>query len=174
MKISLGTTSKQKKYFVEKVFKSNNFPFDQIISSEVSSGVGDQPLSELETKTGAHNRAMNALNGYPDCDMGIGLEGGLHKIDNSYHLVCCACIYLKDNSVFFGISQYAPLPKIVSVKVEEGNQFGDSIREYYEEVKKECDDGLVGYIDSLISREPYFRQALEIALLQFKFKNFFR
>ncbi|HWL12648.1 MAG TPA: DUF84 family protein, partial [Ureibacillus sp.] len=83
MKIAIGTKNPTKVKAVNDAFAS--FIEAEFISTNVPSNVSAQPLTDLETLTGAINRAKNALEA-ERADLGVGLEGGLIKTDFGYFL----------------------------------------------------------------------------------------
>src|SRR5690606_21642119 len=54
----------------------------QAFGIEVGSGVSDQPMSDVESITGATTRAWRSLQA-SDAEYGVGLEGGVHPVLNS-------------------------------------------------------------------------------------------
>jgi len=168
MKISLGTTSEEKKLILESVLKEDGCVAD-IFPQKVESLVADQPLSEIETITGAKNRALNAWNFKPDTDIGLGLEGGLVMIGDLFYLVCVAVIYKNPETYFMGISSKLALPKEVSLLVEHGSQFGEVIRAY--QSQNVDDKKLVALAEKLINRKEAFTEAIRNSLNEYGCQN---
>lgn len=84
MKIAVGSTNPVKIKAVELAFKAV-WPKEEITVEgiEVDSGVAAQPMSDLESITGARNRATKAL-GALQADYGVGLEGGLQQVGTDW------------------------------------------------------------------------------------------
>lgn len=164
MKIILGSTSESKKQIVKEVF--DNFKLDcEIIQTEVSSDITDQPLNEVVTVQGSINRAKNASKRNNDFNFTIGLEGGLDIVANKgYFLVCAAALYDRNN-VYVGVSSKLQLPQEVSIGIEKGQQFGDLIRKYSEEHDNDIDMNVI--LNELISRRKSFAEALTNAYLTY-------
>jgi len=49
------------------------------VTVDVPSGVGAQPMTADETRTGARNRALAAAEKVPNADFAVGLEGGIEE-----------------------------------------------------------------------------------------------
>lgn len=154
MKITLGTTSKDKEKIVNKVLADLQIK-GELKTFSASSRIADQPLSEEETIKGASNRAREALLSSPQADIGLGLEGGLCKVDNLWNLVCAAVIVDKLGKKYLGVSNKMALPEEVSIKIDKGSQFGQVIREFK------------GADTQLITRKESFSQALKKAFSAF-------
>lgn len=171
-KIFLGTTSESKLEIVKSVLRADY----EIIPVEVKSGIVDQPLDEDTTIKGAINRAKNAVNSSQDYEFSIGLEGGLEKINDLYHLVCVVALVNQGGDVYMGISNKLPLPKDVSVRIENGEQFGMAIREFMKNIQNNSSNNsiqLIEHIQELIDRKKSFSIALNMALFAFKFSDKF-
>jgi inosine/xanthosine triphosphatase len=166
--IFLGTTSQAKLDIVKSLLGENY----NVIPVNVDSGITDQPLDEDTTIRGAINRAKRAINSKQAYEFSIGLEGGLTKINGLYHLVCVAALIDHLGKVYLGISNKLPLPKEVSNEIESGRQFGEVIREFTRNTK-ETTPSFVEYIQELIDRKKSFSEALNDALLTYKFKKEF-
>ncbi len=65
----------------------------ETLSITVESGVSPQPRSDIETLTGARNRAANAQQAVPDADYWIGIEGGIE--DTGADLLAFAWIVVR-------------------------------------------------------------------------------
>jgi len=168
MKISLGTTSQEKRSILESVLEEHGCSA-QIFPCKVESLVSDQPLSEAETITGAKNRALNAWNLKPSTDIGLGLEGGLVMIDGLFYLVCVAAIYKNPETYFIGISSKLALPKEVSSQVKNGDQFGEVIRAYQN--RNVNDTKMSILVEKLINRQEAFTEAIRNSLNQYQCQN---
>lgn len=166
--IFLGTTSEIKFNIVKDIVKDDY----NIVSVNVDSGVSDQPLDEETTIQGAINRAKQAVRKTRNYEFSIGLEGGLSKINDVYHLVCIAAIVDKNGDIHIGVSNKLPLPKEVSERVLQGGQFGEVIREFLKNTKETVPEFL-DHILELIERKKSFTSAFHISFLSYKFKKDF-
>ena len=173
MKIVLGSTSETKIGILKDCLNPMIKGDFEVSGVEVDSEITDQPLDENVTIQGSINRAMNALNKSNDSEIGVGLEGGLHEInDKGYFLICSAAIVDKDGQVSVGVGGKLQLPKEVSDGVKEGKQFGELIREYEEKHKE--DEDVMPLVQALISRKESFEQAIKNAYLSHKNKKHFK
>lgn len=165
MKIIFGSTSEQK----IKIIKDSILGAE-IIPVSVESGIADQPLDEETTVRGSINRAQNAIVAHNDIfDFSIGLEGGLSFINGLYNLVCVVSIVDNKGRVHVGVSKKLPLPRSVSLEIENGKQFGEVIREYEKGIKES--EKLKSLVEELISRQESFKEAVSSAYLQFEFAD---
>jgi|GEM_PF-1542638 len=166
--IFLGTTSQAKLNIVKSLLGENY----NIIPVGVDSGITDQPLDEDTTIRGAINRAKRAIKSDQAYEFSIGLEGGLTKINGLYYLVCVAALIDHFGNIYLGISNKLPLPKKVSDEVEKEKQFGEVIREFMKDTK-ETSPLFIDHIQELIDRKKSFSEALNNALLTYRFKKEF-
>jgi non-canonical (house-cleaning) NTP pyrophosphatase len=138
----------------------------EFVSVNVSSGIVEQPLSLIETKKGAINRAKAAYNsGNEQQRLGIGLEAGLMKTKQAdLKLVCVVCLF-DGHSAVTTTSEPLLIPSEVTSKVQHGHEFGKVIREYAKDNHHSAsysDEALT----ELINREKSFRSALQKCLKQ--------
>lgn len=173
MKITIGTTSEQKIDIIKRYLNEKGEQYE-ITPNEVDSGITEQPIDEETVIIGSINRARNAMQKNKSYSFSLGLEGGLSKANDLFHLVCVASIIDTDGNIFTGISKKMPLPKEVSEKVKRGDQFGIAIREFEREVDTKENSNMKKLVSELINRTESFREAFEIALLKYKNKKYFR
>ena len=77
LRVAVGSTNPVKVASVKAAF-AKSFGAAVVTSShDVASGVSDQPYGDLETRTGALERAAAALRADADADYAVGLEGGV-------------------------------------------------------------------------------------------------
>lgn len=148
MVIVLGSTSIEKKKLLEQFLKQ------KVETVLADSEINHQPLSESETELGAINRAKNALKLKPNCEMSIGMEGGLEKVNGIYYLVCVVAVIQSNGTIKIGTSQKRRLPELVSKQIDEGKLFGELIREF--ENKNKTPE-----INELVTRKESFLEALK-------------
>ena len=82
MKVVVASRNPAKVRAVREAF-ATQFPDEtpELLSADVTSGVGDQPMTDDETRRGARNRANHASKAVPDANFWIGLEGGVAAFD---------------------------------------------------------------------------------------------
>lgn len=102
MKIVVGSKNPVKIAAVREAFEKV-FPDEQwkVIGVEVASGVPNQPMSDTESIQGARNRAMRAMQEANSADYGVGLEGGLQKVDGEWF--DCGWIVIRDKDGIEGV-----------------------------------------------------------------------
>jgi len=83
MKIALGTTSKHK-VNASKAALTRAGVQAEVVAVKTGSGVPEQPFGIEQTRTGAVNRAMSALDQVHDADAGLGVESGLVPVGDSF------------------------------------------------------------------------------------------
>lgn len=85
MKVAIGTLNRAKALAVQNVI---NTYFDDVefLEVDVPSNVSNQPFSDEETRQGAINRALNALEA-TGADLNFGLEGGVREMEGIMY--CC-------------------------------------------------------------------------------------
>jgi len=172
MNIFLGTTSEQKINIVKNVLSKKHIESD-ITPTEVDSSIDNQPLSEEITIQGSINKARDAIQKNGNIyDISVGMEGGLVLVNDVYNLVCAVSIVDKENRVYTGISKKISLPKKVSERIKNGEQFGVVIREFEKELIDKNEE-VSNVIQELIERKQSFFEAFAYALFQYNNKTFF-
>jgi non-canonical (house-cleaning) NTP pyrophosphatase len=130
IKIAIGTNSAYKINAIRKALYELDFEFTEE-STDVDSGISEQPKSQGETIKGSVNRAQNALKNLPTSDIGIGVEFGYEPIDDRYHMVCWASIVTKNGKVFSEQSSTLELPKVLREALINGKDVSDTLDEVF-------------------------------------------
>jgi inosine/xanthosine triphosphatase len=149
----------------EQMFPDQEFEF---IGLSVDSGVSDQPMSSIETFTGAKNRADNASIQDPDADFHIGIEGGIDQGDGE--MVAFAWVVIKSNGTY-GKSKTGTfyLPKQVVELVNQGKELGEADDIVFDRTNSKQKSGAVGILTgNVIDRTSYYTEAVILALIPFK------
>src|SRR5690242_15285036 len=77
---------------------------------EVASGVSDQPVGDEETRRGALSRARAVLEATLGADFGVGLEGGILKLEGEVY-TCAWCVIVdRRGNISAGSGLVMPLP----------------------------------------------------------------
>jgi len=156
---------KATKLAFEKMFPSQQFEF---LGVSVPSNVAEQPTSNKETITGAHNRADNAKTQVPNADYWIGIEGGIEKVDTE--MMCFAWIVIKSNSTA-GKARTGTfyLPKKVSELIDSGKELGETDDIVFGIENSKQKNGSVGILtENIIDRTNLYTHAIILALIPFK------
>jgi inosine/xanthosine triphosphatase len=166
MKIAVGSTNPVKVTAVRKMI-SRIWPEAEITPVSVPSGVGDMPMTDEETLTGAKNRAIAAQSAL-DADFGIGLEGGVHP--EPFGLTLHGWVVVVDGNGRIGIGGGGrlPLPDHIAQKVLAGTELGQVMDEVLGDQNSKQKGGAVGALtNGLILREETFALAVAYALAPF-------
>ncbi len=146
------------------------FP-DQVLeiqSLNVESGVSPQPRSDIETLTGAINRAANAQQAVPDADYWIGIEGGIE--DDGVEMLAFAWVVVRShNQIGKGRTGTFCLPRAVAELVRHGTELGEADDVVFGQSNSKQAAGAVGLLTSnVIDRADLYEHAVILALIPFK------
>lgn len=142
-------------------------PLD-IESTAVTSGVGDQPMSDDETRRGARNRALNARQARPDARFWVGLEGGIEAVGGSLMAFAWMSILGLGNAVGEARTVTLPLPPAVRTLVDAGLELGEANDRVFSTVNSKEQGGAFGLLtNGLYTRESVYTEALTAALVPF-------
>jgi len=140
----------------------------EVIQASVVSGVPDQPMTDMESRKGALNRARNAREAVPDGDYWVGVEGGCDYLDGD--LVAFAWIVIQGEEKR-GAARTAlfRLPKEVQRLVESGLELGLADDRVFGEENSKQNSGAVGLLTGdVVTRTTLYEQAVILALIPFK------
>ncbi|MDD2487169.1 MAG: inosine/xanthosine triphosphatase [Candidatus Gracilibacteria bacterium] len=179
MIINIGTANKSKIQTIQELDGYYDwFKINELNPIKVSSGVNEQPLTIEETLTGARNRAFAAYS-HSKCDLGIGMESGLMKLEGSLTgYVACECSAVYDGERYYiGTGGGFEYPKIAIDRVME---YGEDLSEAYrnggltDEEKIGENDGAIGQLTvGRINRKDYQKRVVEYALTSLHNKNLY-
>lgn len=129
----------------------------------VESGVAAQPLSDVETRTGARQRVANAREIRADADFWVAIEAGIEGD-------CAFAWMVVENPQQRGESRSASftLPPVVMAGLQAGNELGDEMARLtgVDNIKQK--GGAIGaFTNGLLSRSSVYHQALILALCPF-------
>lgn len=169
LKIVVASHNPVKVSAVKNAFTSH-FPEAELklIPVSVASGVSDQPMTDGETRRGAHNRVSNAKAEMPDADYWVGLEGGLETYDGQ--LLASAWMVVEGRSGFVSETRSAtlPLPPEIQRLVRDGLELGDANDQVFATVNSKQGGGAYGLLtDGKYTREGIYTQTLILALISF-------
>lgn len=124
MKIAIGSINPVKiqatKLAFQKVWPNKKW---EVVGLEIPSKVSSQPKSDLESIKGATNRAKGAL-AKSKADFGVGIEGGLSKIDGNWYDTAWIVVIDKAGTKAIGSTINMPTPQMFIDKVNEGMEIG--------------------------------------------------
>ena len=161
VKIAVGSTNRIK---IEAVRSVMERVFGNVIIRpvKVKSGVPEQPR-ELETRTGAVNRAKAALG---DNDLAVGIEAGVWPTeDGLYDFQYCA-ILDKDGIMTIGIGSGFKYPDDVVELVSEGMTVGEAMHKLHGDLEIGKKQGAVGLLSKgLLDRKTLTEQSVTAAMI---------
>ena len=167
MKICIGTKNVAKTAAVKHAFK--DYTEKEFYEYNVNSGVSDQPFSDEETMTGAINRARKALVEGKG-DIGIGLEGGVHLLNEELFLCNWGALVLNDGRTFVAGGARIPLPKEVQMELDSGRELGPIMDDYANKKNVRHHEGAVGiFTNERINRSLMFQHVMELLIGQYEF-----
>ncbi|MFQ5616647.1 MAG: inosine/xanthosine triphosphatase, partial [Anaerolineales bacterium] len=152
------------------MFPEMAFSFE---GAAVPSGVGEQPMSDAETRRGAVNRARNAQSAHPGADFWVGIEGGVEDTPDGMTAFAWVVIW------GHGLSGQArtgtfQLPPEVTHLVRQGIELGHADDIVYQRSNSKQKDGAIGILtDGVIDRTAYYEHAVVLALVPFKKRNLY-
>jgi len=140
----------------------------------VDSKVSDQPKGDVETYTGAYNRAYASKNAFPEADFWVGIEGGVDHVGEQ--MVSFAWMVIMDGEGKIGKAKTATffLPEALNKMVSDGMELGEADDKLFNKSNSKESDGAVGILTKgVISRSNYYQQALSLALIPFLQKELY-
>lgn len=134
----------------------------------VNTGVNSQPFGDVETYTGAYNRAFAAKNAFPEADFWVGIEGGIDEVGEQ--MVAFAWIVVLNNSSGIGKAKTGTffLPEAVSKLLREGKELGEADDIVFDRINSKNEGGAVGLLtNGGLSRMSFYKQGVVLALIPF-------
>lgn len=166
MKIIIGTKNPAKIAAVKETIK---FKGVEYITSDVPSGVNDQPFSDEETIKGAINRAVLAAK---DGDMGIGLEGGVHESSQGLFLCNWGALVEPGRLPIIAGGARIPLPDEISVRLRAGEELGPVMDEYARKANVRKNEGAIGvFTNGFVKRKDMFAHIVELLIGQYEYQK---
>lgn len=174
MKIAVGSQNPTKIEATKLAFEAL-WPEDswEVVGTDVSSGVSDQPMSDQESITGATNRAKAALE-IAEADYGVGLEGGLQCIEE--HWFDCGWIVVinKKSEIGIGSSARVIVPQKMMELIESGLELGDVCDKIFGGENTKQAQGHFGLMTkNVINRTSGYKDGIVMALVRFVHPDLF-
>ncbi|MCG6187934.1 inosine/xanthosine triphosphatase [Maribellus maritimus] len=139
----------------------------EVESIKVGSGVPDQPVSDLETKLGAHNRAVGAKQKIPDANFWVGIEGGIEHSEKGTTAFAWIVVLSENGSGEARTTTFL-LPPAIANLVKNGRELGAAIDVVFNRENSKQKQGAVGLLTkNEISRTQLYIQAVQLALIPF-------
>ncbi len=167
MRIAIGSTNPVKCRAAEQVL-APLYDRTLFVSCDVTSGVPAQPWGDLETRTGAINRAQAAL-AAEAADLGVGFEGGV--VENEIGLFVCSWAAVVDTNGRLGVGGNSglQLPEPVAVMLRQGGELGPAMDALVGAHNTHQREGAIGILTGgLVDRQAAFEFLLRLALAPFR------
>jgi inosine/xanthosine triphosphatase len=169
MIIAIGTKNPTKVTAVITAF-SPYLP-GEFVSTNVSSDVSAQPLSDNETMTGAINRAKNALKS-EDAQIGVGLEGGVTKTEHGYFLCNWGAVVDCQLQPIVAGGARIPIPDEIGMLVSSGLELGDVMDQYVKKHNVRHNEGAIGiFTNGCVDRTEMFTQLSKLLVGQYLYNH---
>ncbi len=156
----------------EEVFSNNSRM--EFIGKSVSSGVGDQPMTDEDTLLGAENRARNLKVKFPGGNFFVGIEGGIQKIGDEMEAFAWVVILGERRAGKARTSTFQLPPRIVDL-INQGMELGHADDMVFKRNNSKQGNGAVGILtNNVIDRVEYYRHAIILALIPFINKELYQ
>jgi inosine/xanthosine triphosphatase len=135
---------------------------------DAPSGVSAQPWGDVETRTGALNRARAALE-QTGADLAIGLEGGVQE--SEFGLLTAAWCVLVDRQGRIGVggNSCALLPPAVVDQLRQGVELGAAMDQFVHKQNTKHQNGAIGILtNNLETRQSAYEVIIRLALAPFQ------
>lgn len=164
IKINVGSKNPTKIDAVKQIFVQS-----EIYGLETDSLVSSQPMSDLETKEGAINRALASRNKDQEIH-GIGLEGGVMQIKDTFFLCNWGALSTIDEKLFVASGARIPLPVEIKNALLEGKELGDIMDEFQNKEGIRNNEGAIGiFTYSTVNRSTMFQHVVQLLYGQWLF-----
>ncbi len=139
------------------------------------SGVGKQPMTNLQTISGALNRVNYVSQVAPKADYWIGIEGGIEEIKGETEAFAWVVVKDKTGKVSKGKTGTFTLPKKVVELVKQGIELGEADDIVFSQKNSKQKIGAVGLLTgNVIDRTKYYIEAVILALIPFRNSNLYK
>ncbi|WP_301109418.1 DUF84 family protein [Sporosarcina sp.] len=166
MKFILGSENQAKLRAVSRIVKQH-LVGSEISSVSVQSGVSAQPMSDLETRQGAINRAM-AVCALREDAYGIGLEGGVRMIEGTMYLCNWGALTTPDGKTFTAAGAQIPIPEALAAEIRKGIELGDAVDQYFKKQDIRMSEGAMGMLTAqAVPRDVLFEHIMQLLIGQF-------
>lgn len=169
MKILIGTYNRAKTKAVQTISRIY-YPEANFINIEVPSLVSSQPMSNEETRQGAINRAKQLMEMEPsDALFGIGLEGGVHEIEDTMYICNWGALATNNGEVFTATGAGVPLPKEIADRLRAGGELGPVMDVYTSSNDIRHEEGAIGvFTNGLVKRSDMFEHIMLLLIGQYE------
>lgn len=164
----IGSVNQAKVKAAENVI-STYYPEANLTAMNTHSNVSAQPISDEETMRGAINRAINVQSENPNA-IGIGLEGGVKKIGNTFYICNWGALILRDGQILTAGGAEIPLPDEIAKEIEIGKELGPVIEQYFKQKGVRQKEGAMGMLTAgAVTRIELFTHILQLLFGQLRY-----
>lgn len=151
------------------------WPLAKVTGLEVPSGVSEQPLTDEETRTGAHNRARAALkvglkHQPPTADdvvLGIGLEGGVTQLDHQLWSTVWVAVVdaAQPDKVWESCGARFVVPEPFATQIREGGEMGPVVAQLTNQEDIRSKQGIIGVLtQGFVERREEYAAIAKLAI----------
>jgi inosine/xanthosine triphosphatase len=139
----------------------------QVTGIAVASGVSAQPMSDLESITGAQARAIKAYQKL-SAAYGVGLEGGVQAIGDLWFDCGWAVVYRADGIEGLGSTARIITPPKMMALLKQGQELGDVVDHFFNTQNSKQAKGHFGLMtNGAIDRTRGYADGVVMALARF-------
>ncbi|MFA4819250.1 MAG: inosine/xanthosine triphosphatase [Patescibacteria group bacterium] len=173
-KIIIASKNPVKINAVANAFKEM-FPLEsfEVEGVAVTSGVNQQPQSDVETFQGALNRVEN-ISQTTKADFWVGIEGGIEGKNSEMEAFAWVAVKAKAGQLGKGRTATFFLPPQIAALIKQGKELGEADDIVFGRTNSKQENGAVGILtDNVIDRTKYYTTAVILALIPFKNKRLY-
>lgn len=140
----------------------------EVQAIEVASGVAAQPVGDEETLRGALGRAKRALEANPQATWGVGIEGGILRLDEGVFTNAWCAIVDRQGNQAVGGGLLMPLPPAIVRDLDAGYELGDATDRLFGVKHSKQAGGALGHLSKdLSNRQHAYEEIFTFALVKF-------
>lgn len=144
------------------------WPEAQVTGVEIPSGVSTQPQTNQETKNGAINRALKALETSKAAQFGVGLESGIEFRDDGLWTFGWVAVVDRQGKMGLAKTIEFRLPDGLAKLMKNGMEQGEADATFFKRNDHGEKEGTVGLLTKgQVKRAEAFSQAIIFALVPF-------
>jgi len=142
----------------------NRLPKATITGIDAKSGVSEQPMTDVETKRGAKNRAKQALT-QSQADIAISFEGGVFQTGAELWNTIWCCAIDKKGNIEFANGGRIKLPVSIGRHIIKGQEMGPVMDKLTKRKNIKHQEGMLGIITgNWVTRQTVYANLAQLAL----------
>jgi len=153
---------------------SETWPDVVVVGRDVPSGVDAQPRTDLETRTGARNRAQAALEEglmhfasqcKPSTALGVGLEGGVFELDGELWSTVWVAVVDAQGRIFESNGARFKIPDTIAQPILKGEEMGPVVNRLFGGKDVRRTNGAIGVVtNDFVDRTEEYGAIAKMAL----------